>query len=255
MAPERKVFLVAGVGAGLGAALVSTLAADGATVIGVARSAASLERIQSHARDRGWAFSARTADFLNQADVDRTVGSVLTEFGHLDGVSINIGHWVGGETLLHKMSDEEWTVAVRDNLEPIFRVARAVLPHLIQRGRGSLVFVSAAPAVREAGSPSYSAAKAGVADLVPRLARDYRATGVRINGVLPGSMPNQLEDLDPPPPDRPTPLTDRPPTSPWQVARAIRYLLSDESQWVTGSLLLVDGGASTGGPEAAARAA
>jgi NAD(P)-dependent dehydrogenase (short-subunit alcohol dehydrogenase family) len=147
------------------------------------------------------------------------------------------------------MSDDEWSLGIRDNLEPVFRVARATLPHLIERGSGSVVMVSAAPGVRAAGSASYCAAKGGLADLVPKLGRDYRATGVRINAVLPGSMPNQLDALDPPPADRPIPLTNRPATSPWEVARAVRYLLSDESRWVTGTLLVVDGGLSTGGGE------
>jgi NAD(P)-dependent dehydrogenase (short-subunit alcohol dehydrogenase family) len=249
MGVAQKIILVAGVGGGLGTAVVNVLAAEGATVIGVARSSKALDRIQAHAETRGWKFSQRTADLLDQAEVDAMVRSVLDEFGHLDGVSINVGHWLGGETLLHRMSDEEWSGAIRDNLEPIYRVARATLPHLIARGRGSVVLVSAAPGVRWAGSASYCAAKGGLADLVPKLARDYRVHGVRINAVLPGSMSSQLEELDPPVSDVPLPLTDETATSPWEVARAIRYLLSDESRWVTGSLLLVDGGLTTGGRE------
>ncbi len=248
----KKVILVAGVGSGLGTAVVNLLASEGATVVGVARSTKALDPIQVHARTRGWTFSPRTADLMDQAEVDRTVRSVLDEFGHLDGVSINVGHWVGGETLLHRMSDEEWSAGIRDNLDPIYRVARATLPHLTEQGRGSLVLVAAAPGVRWAGSAAYCAAKGGLADLVPKLAHDYRSFGVRVNAVLPGSMSNHLDGLDPPTWDGPIGLTDRAPTSPWEVARAIRYLLSDESRWVTGSLMLVDGGLTAGGTESAA---
>jgi len=102
----KKVILVAGVGSGLGTAVVNLLASEGATVVGVARSTKALDPIQAHARSRGWTFSPRTADLLDQAQVDRAVQSVLDEFGHLDAVSINVGHWIGGETLLHRMSDE-----------------------------------------------------------------------------------------------------------------------------------------------------
>lgn len=249
MGVANKVILVAGVGGGLGTAVVNLLASEGATVVGVARSSKALDPIQTHARTRGWSVSTRIADLLDQGDVDRTVRSVLEEFGRIDAVSVNVGHWVGGETLLHRMSDEEWSTAIRDNLDPVFRLARATLPHLIERGHGSVVLVSASRAVRWDGSAAYCAAKGGLADLVPKLARDYRSTGVRINAVLPGSMPGHLDQLDPPPADQPIPLTDRTATSPWEVARAVRYLLSDESRWVTGSLLLVDGGISTGGAE------
>jgi NAD(P)-dependent dehydrogenase (short-subunit alcohol dehydrogenase family) len=246
---SNKVVLVAGVGSGLGTAVMNLLASEGATVVGVARSAKVLDPILAHARSHGWKVSSRIANLLDQGDVDRTVQSVLKEFGRIDAVSINIGHWLGGETLLHRMTDDEWTFAIRDNLEPIFRLARATLPHLIEQGGGSMVVVSASPAVRWAGSASYGAAKGGLADMVPRLARDYRPYGVRINAVLPGSMARGLDPTDPPPADQPVRLTDETPTSAWEVARAIVYLLSDESRWVTGSLLLVDGGFATGGVE------
>ena len=247
-----KVILIAGVGGGLGTATVNLLASDGNTVVAVARTSAVLDTVRAHAQIRGWKVSTRAADLLDQGAVDQMVGSVLGEFGRIDGVSINVGHWLGGETLLHRMSDEEWSAALRDNLDPVFRVAHATLPVLVEQGHGSLVLVSAAPPVRYAGSASYSLAKGGLADLVPKLAHDYRPYGVRINGVLPGSMTNHLEDQDPPTHDRAIPLGDQAARSPWEVARAIRYLLSDESRWVTGSLLLVDGGATTGGKEPAA---
>jgi NAD(P)-dependent dehydrogenase (short-subunit alcohol dehydrogenase family) len=250
MTPKAKVILVAGVGGGLGSAVVCLMAAAGTTVVGVARGSKALDRIAEHSRLRGWEFSPRNANLMNQASVDRTVRSVLKEFGRIDGVAIIAGHWVGGETLLHRMSDEEWSAGLRDNLDPILRIGRATFPHLIQRRTGSVVLISAAPGVRRAGSASYCAAKGGIADLVPKLAADYRSTGVRVNAVLPGSMSNQLDDLDPPAPDHPIRLSNKATTSPWEVARAVRYLLSDESRWVTGSLFLVDGGLSTGGPEA-----
>ncbi|MGB7124052.1 MAG: SDR family oxidoreductase [Thermoplasmata archaeon] len=242
-----KTFLVAGVGAGLGTAVVSVLASEGAGVVGVARSSRSLAPIAAHARARGWKVSAETADLMDSVQVEQVVERAVREYGRIDGVSVNVGHWVGGETLLHRLSEEEWSVAIRDNLDPLYRIGRAVLPRLVAQGDGSLVLVAAAPAVRLVASASYAAAKGGLAAVVPKLARDYRATGVRVNAVLPGSMPNELTDLDPPATDRPIPMTDRPATSPWAVARAIRYLLSDESRWVTGALLTVDGGASTGG--------
>ncbi|MGI0071866.1 MAG: SDR family NAD(P)-dependent oxidoreductase [Thermoplasmata archaeon] len=246
MTLSKKVYLVAGVGGGLGTALVCLLASEGATVAGVARGSEALERVAAHARERGWHVATRVANLMDGAAVARMVAGVREEFGRLDGVSVNVGHWIGGEALLHRMSDAEWTDAMRDNLDPVFRVVRAALPVLIGDGGGSLVLVSAAPAVRAAASASYAAAKVAVAALVPKLAHDYRPLGVRVNAVLPGSMANQLDGLDPPAPDHRIPLTDTTATGPWEVARAIRYLLSEESRWMTGALLLVDGGASTG---------
>ena len=246
MALDGKVVLVVGVGGGLGSAVVSLLASEGATVVGVARGNRTLDRLASHARERGWKFTGATADVGEQADVDRVVAGVVREHGRIDAASINVGHWHGGEGLLHRMSDEEWEAGVRRNLDPVFRVARAAIPSMVERGAGSVVFVSAALAVRWGGSAAYCAAKGGLADLVPKLARDYRPWGVRFNAVLPGSMGNEVA-LDPPAADRPIPLTDETVTSPWEVARAIRYFVSDESRWVTGTVVTIDGGASTWG--------
>jgi NAD(P)-dependent dehydrogenase (short-subunit alcohol dehydrogenase family) len=242
-----RVVLVAGVGGGLGTAVVSLLASEGTTVAAVARSSKALAPIEAHARNRGWKVSAHIADVFDSGQVERTVAGVVAEHGRIDGVSVNVGHWIPGETLLHRLSEAEWVGGIRDNLDPVYRIGRAVLPRFLEQGAGSLVLVSAAPAVRLAGSASYAAAKGGLAALVPKLAHDYRPSGIRINAVLPGSMPNQLASLDPPAADRPIALTDRADTSPWEVARAIRYLLSEESRWVTGTCLTVDGGATSGG--------
>ena len=248
MTLENKVVLVVVVGSGLGTAVVSLLAADGATVVAVARTDHALAPIERHARERGWKVHSRTADVTDQRDVDGLVRDLLREHGRIDAASINVGHWHGGEGLLHKMSDEEWEAGLRGNLDPVFRVARATIPPMIDRGGGSVVFVSAALAVRWSGSASYCAAKGGLVDLVPKLAHDYRSQGIRINAVLPGSMGRDIPE-DPPAAAGPIALTDRTATSPWEVARAIRYFVSDDSRWVTGTVVTVDGGASTWGAE------
>jgi meso-butanediol dehydrogenase / (S,S)-butanediol dehydrogenase / diacetyl reductase len=249
LSPKGKVVLVAGVGAGLGAAVVSLLGASGATVIGLARSRTSLDALEKHAQSRGWSFQPATADMRLQADVTGVVDRVLREFGRLDGVSINVGHWVQGDTLLHLTTEEEWSTGLHDNLDAVHRIGRAALPAMIKQGHGSVVLVSATEHVRHVGSPSYCVAKGGLLDLTKKLAADYRLYGIRFNAVLPGNMERRLESFDPPEEGRNVPLRDNAGVDAWQVARAIRYLLLDEGEWVTGALLTVDGGQSTGGTE------
>ncbi len=244
-----KVVLIAGVGSGLGTATVELLASEGARVVAVARKPDGFAAAVEHARAGGGSAEGRVADVTDARDAERLVRSVEAEVGAIDAVSIHVGHWVPGETLLHRMSPAEWSAGIRDNLDAVYQLGHAVLPGMVDRRHGSIVLISAALAVRWSGSASYCAAKGGLVDLVPKLARDYRPLGIRFNAVLPGSIAGRAESKDPTGAGGAVPLTDRLPTSPWEIARAIRYFVSDESRWVTGALLTVDGGASTGGAE------
>ncbi len=249
MSWDEKVVLVAGVGGGLGTAVVSALAASGAAVVAVARSRPALEALESAARGRGWRLRVKTADLVAPGPVEAVVAEALSEFGRLDAACVTAGRWAGPEPLLHETSDAQWTGLLRDNLDPIYRVGRAVLPAMVRQREGALVLVGASEPIRRTGSAAYAAAKAGIAELARKLASDYRPFGIRVNAVLPGSMGHDA------PYDPPTTAGVRPrnatPNAPWEVARAIRYLLSDEGRWVTGAALVVDGGSATQGTEPA----
>jgi NAD(P)-dependent dehydrogenase (short-subunit alcohol dehydrogenase family) len=249
MSAKGKVILVAGVGAGLGSAVVSLLASTGATVVGLARGQSSIEALEKHSELRGWSFRGETVDTRMQTEVNAVVDKVVNEFGRLDGLSINVGHWIRGETLLHLTTEEDWSSGLHDNLDAIHRLGRAALPAMIKQGYGSVVLVSAAERVRRLGNPSYCAAKGGILELTEKLAADYRRHGIRFNAVLPGNMESQLASLDPPESGAGVPLLNDAGVDAWQVARAIRYLLLGEGEWITGALLTVDGGLSTGGTE------
>jgi meso-butanediol dehydrogenase / (S,S)-butanediol dehydrogenase / diacetyl reductase len=238
-----RVVLVAGVGAGLGTAVVRVLAEAGATVVGVARRATTMDGLSRLAADRGWTIHAVPGDMRLQGDADRAVAEAVRRAGHLDAVAVLAGHWITGSALLHETTDTEWGDGLTDNLRPTLCLGRAAIPRFLEQGHGRLVLVAAAPPVRWAGTPSYCAAKAGVADLAAKLAHDYRSRGIRVNAVLPGNMAKEVDAAGPLPVD-PPPLADHAPTSPWEVARAVRFLLSDEAAWITGTTLTVDGGLS-----------
>ncbi len=249
---KGSVYLVAGVGSGLGSAVTALLASRGATVVAVARRPESLAPVEAHARRRGWSVLPFLGDLSQAPDVDRLVNTTLKEAGPLEGACLQTGRWIAGDTLLHKTTDREWTEGLQSNLEAIFRVGRAVLPLLLERQRGSLVLVSAADRVRWSGNVAYCVAKGGLVDLTRKLARDYRSYGIRVNAVLPGTMEHDLPSLDPPDPARPLLLSNASGSGSWEVARMVGYLLGDEGRWITGATIPVDGGYSTFGTEAGA---
>ena len=249
MSWKEKVIIVAGVGSGLGSAVVSLLGGTGATVVGVARGSGALDSLTKVARARGWKFEGVQADLRRQADVDAAITVTAKRFGRLDGVSLNAGHWVQGDPLIHRTTDAEWSDGLVDNLDPVFRVCRAAVPPMLDRGGGSIVIVSASDRMRLGGNASYSVSKGGVIDLARKLAMDYRSFGIRFNAVLAGTMEHELDPARPPDESEHLPLRDQSGGGAWEVGRAIRYLLSDESRWVTGTTLTVDGGYSTRGKE------
>ncbi|HKS59419.1 MAG TPA: SDR family NAD(P)-dependent oxidoreductase [Thermoplasmata archaeon] len=246
MSVEGRVIVVAGVGDGLGTAVVSVLASAGATVVGLARSSGILERLASEGQSRRWRFESRVSDSADPAAAQEAIRAILRTHQRIDGLAVLVGRWVGGETLAHRMSDAEWKEAMAANLDPAFFLCRAVLPSMMERGEGSVVLVGASEAVRWAGSASYATAKAGVAELAQKLARDYRSYGVRVNAVLPGSMA-PVRGEDPPDPKERRLLGDENDQASWDVAWSIKHLLSSDARWVTGALLVVDGGGATGG--------
>ncbi len=246
---RRKVAVIAGVGGGLGSAIARELLGKGFDTVGIARSSAALDRLRAVATRHGWTFDGVVADLGRPDAAARAVATIERDHGGIDSVVVPAGHWVEGETLLHRLTDEAWTVGLADNLNPTFFVLRAALPGMIARRSGAVVLVAASERVRHAGTASYCVAKGGLVDLGAKLARDYRADGIRVNVLLPGTMEHELDPDRPPSVADPLPLRDASGQGAWEVARAAAFLLSDEARWITGGALTVDGGHATHGRE------
>ena len=232
---EGKVALVTGASRGIGRAIAVELAGAGAEVVVGYRSG----------RDEAEAVAAEIGGRALEADVsDAGSAAALVEAaGELDILVNNAGLTRDG--LLARMSDDDWRTVIDTNLSSVFYTCRAVARPMMRRRAGSIVNLSSIVGVHgNPGQTNYAASKAGIIGFTKSLARELGSRNVRANVVAPGYITTQLTDVLPDEAKQAM-LTNTPLGrlgDPEDVAGVVRFLCSDEAAFVTGVVLLVDGG-------------
>jgi 3-oxoacyl-[acyl-carrier protein] reductase len=229
------VALVTGGSRGIGGAIATELARAGARVVVGYRSGA--EEAAALAEEIGG--RAVQADVSSAKDAQRLV----EEAGELDILVNNAGLTRDG--LLARMSDDDWREVIETNLSSVFYTCRAVSRPMMKRRAGSIVNVSSIVGLHgNFGQTNYAASKAGIIGFTKSLARELGSRGVRANVVAPGYVKTRLTD-EIPEQGRALMLANTPLGrlgDPEDVAGAVRFLCSDEASFITGEVLLVDGG-------------
>jgi 3-oxoacyl-[acyl-carrier protein] reductase len=236
---DGKVALVTGGSRGIGAAISRELAEAGARVAVNYR--AGQEAAETLAGEIGGL--AAQADVSSSDEVQGLVERVESELGDLDILVNNAG--VTRDTLIARMSDEDWETVIDTNLRGTFNTSRAVARKMLRRRSGAIVNLSSVVGVHgNPGQANYAASKAGVIGLTKALARELGSRGVRVNAIAPGYISTELTDVLPEAARalilQNTPLGRL--GEPGDVAGAVRFLCSDEAAFITGEVLLVDGG-------------
>jgi 3-oxoacyl-[acyl-carrier protein] reductase len=186
---------------------------------------------------------ALAANVGDPAEAQELVERVESELGEVDVLVNNAG--VTRDTLIARMSDEDWSEVIDTNLRGTFNTCRAVSRKMLRRRSGAIVNLSSVVGVHgNPGQANYAASKAGIIGLTKALARELGVRGVRVNAIAPGYITTELTDV----------LTEEQTGlilgntplgrlgSPEDVAAAVRFLCSDEAAFITGDVLLVDGG-------------
>jgi 3-oxoacyl-[acyl-carrier protein] reductase len=232
---EGKTALVTGASRGIGAAVARELARAGAAVVIGYR--AGQEEAEALAAEIG--ARAVQADVSSAEDAARLVG----EAGDLDILVNNAGLTRDG--LLARMSDADWDEVIGTNLSSVFYTCRAVCRPMMKKRAGSIVNISSVVGVHgNWGQTNYAASKAGIIGFTKSLARELGSRGVRANVVAPGYVKTRLTDVLPE--EATAAMLQNTPLArlgePEDVAGAVRFLCSDEASFITGDVLLVDGG-------------
>jgi 3-oxoacyl-[acyl-carrier protein] reductase len=232
---EGKTALVTGGSRGIGKAIAGELAEAGATVVIGYQSAA--EEAEAVASDIGG--RAVQADVSDPDEARRLV----EEAGDVDLLVNNAG--ITRDGLLMRMPDDDWRAVLDTNLGGVFHTCRAASRGMLRRRSGSIVNLSSVVGVHgNPGQTNYGAAKAGIIGFTKSLARELGSRGVRANVVAPGYIDTRLtQEL---PEELKQAMLQNTPLGrfgdPADVAGAVRFLCSDEASFITGEVLLVDGG-------------
>jgi len=240
-----KVVIITGGSRGIGKATASLFAKEGASVVITAKNNA---RLQSAAKELG--VVGFVGDIRRRDDVENVVKKTLDEFGKIDILVNNAGIFPDVKPL-HETSEEEWNEIIDTNLTGQFRFTKAVIPHMMKNG-GCIVNVSSDAGLKSFENfeaDSYSATKAALIHLTKTWAIEYAKYKIRVNCICPGIVETDMtEPYLRTEADRAMAIAEHPIGrigNPEDVAKAILYFASEDSSWITGAILPVDGGITT----------
>lgn len=232
---EGRTALVTGASRGIGRSIAKELAEAGATVVLSYRTGA----------DEAQALAAEIGGRAVQADVSdpESAQALVEEAGDLDILVNNAG--VTRDGLLVRMSDDDWNTVIDTNLASCFYTCRAASRGMMKRRAGTVVNISSIVGIHgNWGQTNYAASKAGIIGFTKSLAKELGSRNVRANVVVPGYVKTQLTDVLPE--DATNLMLSNTPLGRLgdadDVADAVRFLCSDEASFITGAVLLVDGG-------------
>jgi NAD(P)-dependent dehydrogenase (short-subunit alcohol dehydrogenase family) len=248
---QNRVVLVTGAAMGIGKAIALLFAQQGARIVAAdvdERAGAATER---EIRELGGECLFQRADIGDEGEVEQLVQAGSSRFGTID-VLLNVAG-IAHESPAHLLKLEDWERVLHVNLAGSFLCSKHVLPGMLKLKRGSIVNLASLQGLFGfPGYPHYAASKGGIISMTRQMAREYASSGIRVNCIAPGTVETPMNDkilarVDDPAAlraawDKMHPLGRI--GQPVDIAQGALFLASDESSWITGQCLVIDGGAS-----------
>jgi NAD(P)-dependent dehydrogenase (short-subunit alcohol dehydrogenase family) len=247
---DGKVALITGASSGIGAAAARAFAAEGAAVVLLARRERQLKELEAELRAAGYEALAVVADVTRADEVGRAVEAAVQTYGRLNVAFNNAGYGVP-LTPLHLLDDTVYDEIMDVNVRGVWNCLRKEIPAMLAAEGGSIVNTSSVGGlVATPVAAPYVTAKHAVVGLTKAAAAEYGAQGIRVNAVAPGTTRTELVDAwfsaNPEVEKQLHASSIQPRTAlPVEIARAALWLCSDQSSFVTGTVLAVDGGFTT----------
>ena len=241
----------AGDGIGNGRAAAILLARAGTKVLAVDRDVKLAQRTVEMITEAGGAGVAVAADVTRAADCAAVVQAALDHFGRLDYLDNNVG--IGSRGTVVDESEESWHRVMQVNVDTMYLAAKHAIPAMRRTGGGAIVNVSSISALRPRGLTAYSVSKGAVIALTRAMAVDHGREGIRVNCVAPGPVYTPMVYAGG---MTETARAKRQQASAlgiegtgWDIGHAVRFLMSDHARYITGHVLVVDGGTTLSAPE------
>ena len=241
-----KVAIITGAGMGLGESLAILFASEGAKIIVADINQKAGEATTAKIQEADGEATFVLTDVQNEADAENMVSVAVEQFGKIDILVNNAGVQVNKNIV--ETTEEEWDFVLNTNLKSMFFSSKYTIPQMKETGGGNIICVSSLSGLVGNGlQASYNASKHGVIGLVRCMAIDHAPDNIRVNAICPGSMNTPI--ILGIPKEKLEPYYDlnlqKRFAEPIEVARAVLFLASDEASFVTGSVMVADGGYTT----------
>jgi len=246
MADNEKVAIVTGGARGIGRQIVRELLGMGMTVVAVDLKEDLLGELPAALGDPGAKLDCRKMDVTDSAGFTKLIEDVAEKYGRLDVLVNNAG--ITRDNIVLMMSDEDWELVLKVNLTSAFIGTRAAGKIMMRQRRGSIVFMSSYSGLEgNRGQANYAASKAGMLGLMKSAAKELAKRNVRCNAIAPGFIKTEMTEVLPQQ-AKDMAMAQIPMErfgEPQDIAKAVAFLASDASSYITGQVLSVDGGMHT----------